>query len=83
MSSPFEFNVFDVGNPMALGMFEQDCYSDIQDLKFASSYRSVLPSEVQDILDTYHVKFNDLPMYIKEEIAGIKFASPTEHPFCG
>lgn len=81
MSSPFEFNVFDVGNPMALWMFEQDCYSDIQDLKFASCFRPVSVSEVQDILDTYHVRFNDLPMYIKEEISDIKFASPTEHPF--
>lgn len=73
MNNSFDFNVFEVGNPMALGMFEQDIYNDVRDLKFASSYRPVLASEMQEILDTYHAKFLDLPGYIQQAVNDIDF----------
>jgi hypothetical protein len=65
----FEFNPFEVGNPMTLGMIEEELVSDID--KMASASREGYMFTVQDVynlLGRYNVSYLALPDWIKQKI---------------
>ena len=71
----FEFNPFEVGNPIALGMIEEELVSDID--KMASASREGYMFTVQDVynlLGRYNVSYPALPDWIKQKIDRIIIA---------
>ena len=71
----FEFNPFEVGNPIALGMIEEERVSDID--KMASASREGYMFTVQDVynlLGRYNVSYFALPDWIKQKIDRIIIA---------
>ena len=65
----FEFNPFEVGNPIALGMIEEELVSDID--KMASASREGYMFTVQDVynlLGRHNVSYFALPDWIKQKI---------------
>ena len=71
----FEFNPFEVGNPIALGVIEEELVSDID--KMASASREGYMFTVQDVynfLGRYNVSYPALPDWIKQKIDRIIIA---------
>ena len=66
--SGFDFNPFEVGNPMTLGMIEDSLINDIRKLQRAAQYHTVTANHIQNVLDSYNVSWHDLPRFIQEEI---------------
>ena len=77
----FEFNPFEVGNPIALGMIEEELVSDIDKMASASRegymftvqdvYKEGYMFTVQDVynlLGRYNVSYFALPDWIKQKI---------------
>lgn len=71
----FTFNPLEVGNPIALGMIEEELVSDID--KMASASREGYMFTVQDVynlLGRYNVSYLALPDWIKQKIDRIIIA---------
>lgn len=71
----FEFNPFEVGNPLALGMIEEELVFDID--KMASASREGYMFTVQDVynlLGRHNVSYSGLPDWIKQKIDRIIIA---------
>ena len=64
----FDFDPLEVGNPMTLGMIEDSLIMDIHRMQHHSCYWKTDSSDVQRMLDGYHVNYQDLPRYIQHEI---------------
>ena len=64
----FEFNPFEVGNPMTLGMIEDSLILDIHRMQKHSHYWKTDASDVQRMLDGYGIEYQTLPNYLKHEI---------------
>ena len=71
----FTFNPLEVGNPIALGMIEEELVSDID--KMASASRESYMFTVQDVynlLGKHNVSYSSLPDWIKQKIDRIIIA---------
>ena len=66
--SAFDFNPFEVGNPMTLGMVEDSLILDIHRMQHHAKYWKTDASDVQRMLDSYQIEYADLPYHIKSEI---------------
>lgn len=65
-------NVYNVGDPMALGMFEEE-FEDEVDLLLARSRRyPVSHSDVEELLASYHVHFSDLSTWLRGKVGDIE-----------
>lgn len=67
--SAFDFNPFEVGNPMTLGLIEESLVGDIGELadKSHAGY-DIYAKDVQRLLDSYEVRYSTLAQWIKNEI---------------
>lgn len=74
--SIFDFNPFEVGNSMTLGMAEESLVDDIRQLAILSRNGcSVYTTDVHNLLDSYGVNYTDLSRWIKNEIDKIALVS--------
>lgn len=67
----FGIDIFDVGDPMTVGFVESELIDDIRSLASHSRCGTVSTSDVYDLLDSYHVSYDMLPNYVKDEIDNI------------
>lgn len=66
--SGFDFNPFEVGNPMTLGLAEESLVEDIRKLQSESRYHRIIAMDVDNLFATYGVRYQDLPQWIKDEV---------------
>lgn len=69
----FEFNPFEVGNPMTLGLIEEELESKIDDMIAASKQGEVF--RVRDVLSlfkSYNTEYSVLPKYLQNKIDEIE-----------
>lgn len=73
--SVFDFNPFEIGNPMTLGLIEESLVGDIGELadKSRAGY-IVYEKDVQRLLDSYGVRYSALAQWIKNEIDKINLS---------
>jgi len=64
------FDVFKVGNPYALGMFEEDFENEVDAL--ARATRPIYRSGVYDLFNRYHVTWEDLPTWLRGKVGDIE-----------
>lgn len=71
----FDFNPFEVGNPMTLGMIEEELVSEIRRMANASQIGYIIYTrDVYALLGRYHVRYDNLPQWIKDEIDKINLS---------
>ena len=69
----FEFNPFEVGNPMTLGMIEEELESKIDDMIAASKQGKVFRvRDVLSLLKSYNTEYSVLPKYLQNKIDEIE-----------
>lgn len=66
--SGFDFNPFEVGNPMTLGLAEESLVEDIRKLQSESRYHRIVAMDVDNLFAAYGVRYQDLPQWIKDEV---------------
>ena len=72
----FDFNPLEVGNPMTLGMLEEEFVSKVDDMAWAAhAGRPVYSADIQRLLNEYHVDYLSLPQWIKDRIDTIDIVS--------
>lgn len=69
----FEFNPFEVGNPMTLGLIEEELESKIDDMIAASKQGKVFRvRDVLSLLKSYNTEYSVLPKYLQNKIDEIE-----------
>lgn len=66
--SCFNFNPMEVGNPMTIGMIEENLISELKILENKSIFNPIDANEIQNLLDRYNLSYFELPNYIKIQI---------------
>lgn len=69
----FTFNPLEVGNPMTLGMIEEELESKIDDMIAASKQGKVFRvRDVLSLLKSYNTEYSVLPKYLQNKIDEIE-----------
>lgn len=69
----FEFNPCEVGNPIALGMIEEELESKIDDMIAVSKQGKVFRiRDVLSLLKSYNTEYSVLPKYLQNKIDEIE-----------
>ena len=69
----FTFNPLEVGNPMTLGMIEEELESKIDDMIAASKQGKVFRvRDVLSLLKSYNTEYSVIPKYLQNKIDEIE-----------
>lgn len=65
-------NVFNVGDPMILGMAEEEFENEVDSLVASSRKHAVSRADVFALLDRYHVTMGDLSTWLRGKVGDIE-----------